>query len=126
MAFLEEGVPRDTLVVGMPFYGRGFTGVPGTNHGLYQSFTGTVSANYHTIVSDYLPTYQRHWHEEAEVPWLYHPGSGTMLSYDDPESIGRKAGYIKEQGLGGAMFWELSGDDAESSLLNAIASRLRS
>jgi chitinase len=123
-AFVEAGVPRDRLVVGMPFYGRGFTGVPETSHGLYQPFDEIMSAHYRTIISDYLPTYERHWHEEAEVPWLYDPASGTMLSYDDPESIGRKADYINHQGLGGAMFWELSGDDAELSLLNAIASRL--
>lgn len=124
MAFEEEGVPREQIVVGMPFYGRGFTGVPEINQGLYQPFTGTMSARYHTIVSDYLPTFERHWHEEAEVPWLYDPESRTMLSYDDPESIGRKADYIKAEGLGGAMFWELSGDDTEWSLLRSIASRL--
>jgi len=123
-AFEEEGVPRERLVVGMPFYGRGFTGVPAENHGLYQPFTGTTSALYHRIVRDYLPIWERHWHEEAGVPWLYDPTSGTMLSYDDPESLGRKADFINEQGLGGAMFWELSGDDAELSLLTAIASRL--
>lgn len=59
------------------------------------------------------------------MPWLYDPESQTMLSYDDPESIGRKADYIKAEGLGGAMFWELSGDDTEWSLLRSIASRLR-
>lgn len=122
--FEEEGVPREQIVVGMPFYGRGFTGVPETNHGLYQPFTGTITARYHTIASDYLPTFERHWHDEAEVPWLYDRASRTMLTYDDPESIERKADYINDQGLGGAMFWELSGDDAEWSLLNAIAARL--
>jgi chitinase len=124
-AFEAEGVRRDQIVVGMPFYGRGFTGVPGTNHGLYQPFTGTLSVNYHTIVADYLPTFQRYWHEEAEVPWLYDPESGTMLTYDDPDSIGCKAEYIDAERLGSAMFWELSGDDAEWSLLSSIARRLK-
>ena len=124
-AFEAEGVRREQIVVGMPFYGRGFTGVPRANHGLYQPFTDTLSVNYHTIVADYLPTFERHWHEEAEVPWLYDPASGTMLTYDDPDSIGRKAEYIAAEGLSGAMFWELSGDDAEWSLLRAIARHLK-
>jgi chitinase len=124
-SFLDEGVPRDKLVVGVPFYGRGFTGVPANNDGLYQPFTGTISTDYHTITSDYLPAYQRFRHPEAEVPWLYDPASGTMLSYDDPESIGRKTDYVIAEGLGGIMFWELSGDDKESSLLTAISSRLK-
>jgi chitinase len=123
--FLDEGVPRDKLVVGVPFYGRGFTGVPANNDGLYQPFTGTISTDYHTITSDYLAAYQRFRHPEAEVPWLYDPASGTMLSYDDPESIGRKTDYVIAEGLGGIMFWELSGDDKESSLLTAISSRLK-
>jgi chitinase len=124
-SFRDEGVPRDKLVVGVPFYGRGFTGVPAANDGLYQPFTGMISADYHTIKSDYLPLYQRFRHPEAEVPWLFDARSGTMLSYDDPESLGRKAGYVSAKGLGGVMFWELSGDDKESSLLTAISSRLR-
>jgi chitinase len=124
-SFLDEGVPRDKLVVGVPFYGRGFTGVPANNDGLYQPFTGTISTDFHTITSDYLAAYQRFRHPEAEVPWLYDPASGTMLSYDDPESIGRKTDYVIAEGLGGIMFWELSGDDKESSLLTAISSRLK-
>jgi chitinase len=124
-AFLEAGVPREKLVVGMPFYGRGFTGVPPENDGLYQPFTEMISARYHQIATEYLPAFERHWHAEAGVPWLYDAGTGTMLSYDDPESIGRKADFIRERGLGGAMFWELSGDDASWSLLSAIADRLR-
>ena len=69
--------------------------------------------------------YQRFRHPEAEVPWLYDPARGTMLTYDDPESIGRKTDYVLAEGLGGVMFWELSGDDKESSLLTAISSRLK-
>lgn len=125
-AFLQEGVPREKLVVGMPFYGRGYTGVPPSNHGLYQSFRDGRAAQYHEIVAEYLPTYERHWHDEAEVPWLYNPDTGIMLSYDDPESIGRKATFITNQRLGGAMFWELTGDDDQWSLLTAIAERLHS
>lgn len=125
--FLEAGVAADTLVVGMPFYGRGFTGVPAENDGLYQPFTGVIGAQYRSIASDYLtsPAYERHWHEEAGVPWLYDRERGVMLSYDDPESIGRKTDYLVQRGLGGAMFWELAGDDADWNLLSAIASRLR-
>jgi chitinase len=122
-SFLDEGVPRDKLVVGVPFYGRGFAGVPDDNDGLYQPFTEMMGADYHTIKSDYLPTFRRFRHPEAEVPWLYDAESGTMLTYDDPESIGRKTDYVIAEDLGGIMFWELSGDDKESSLLTAISSR---
>ena len=118
--FLEEGVPRDQLAIGVPFYGRGFTGVPNVNNGLYQSFTEGMGGDYRTIKHEYLPKYQRFWHPEAQVPWLYDPESKTMLSYDDPDSIRRKADYVRAEGLGGIMIWELSDDDEETSLLAAI------
>lgn len=118
--FLEEGVPHDRLVVGMPFYGRGFTGVPATNHGLFQPFDGMMAARYHEIVRDTLPSSERFRHAEAGVPWLYDAASSTMMSYDDPESIRRKAAYIREHRLGGAMFWELSGDTDDLALLTAL------
>lgn len=122
-AFLDEGVPAEKLVVGMPFYGRGYTGVPETNDGLFQPFTGEVSAQYNHIAANLLSTFQRHWHEEAGVPWLYSRERQELLSYDDPESIDGKAAYIVEHGLGGAMFWEMSGDDDNLSLLTTIAGR---
>ena len=120
----EAGVPRERIVVGVPFYGRRFTGVPAANNGLYQPFTGAMSVAYHAVVSDYLPAYKQFRHPEADVAWLYDAGSGTMLSYDDPASIARKTDYVVAEGLGGVMLWELSGDDANRSLLTAISSRL--
>ncbi len=123
--FEAEGVPRDQIVVGVPFYGRGFTGVPDVNHGLYQPFSATLGADYHTILTDYLPRMEQFRHPEAEVPWLYDAQRGVMLSYDDPESLGRKTDYVMAEGLGGIMIWELSGDDTEHSMLTAISSRLR-
>ncbi len=122
--FLEAGVPRDQLVVGVPFYGRGFTGVPNVNDGLYQPFTGTTGGDYRTIKAEHLPTSTRHWHPEAQVPWLFDPATGVMMSYDDPESLANKAAYVRDQGLGGIMIWELSDDDDQSSLLTAIGSGL--
>jgi chitinase len=35
---------------------------------------------------------------------------GLFLSYDDTQSVGEKLSYLKSKNLGGAMFWELSGD----------------
>lgn len=124
-AFEEEGVPRDQIVVGVPFYGRGFTGVSAVNNGLYQPFSSTMGADYHTILSDYLPRMERFRDPQTEAPWLYDTQRGTLLGYDDPESIARKTDFVVDEGLGGIMIWELSGDDAQRSLLTAISSRLR-
>ena len=46
-------------------------------------------------------------------------------SYDTPATIAGKMTYAKTQGLGGAFFWELSGDDAQGTLAAAMKNGLQ-
>ncbi len=55
--------------------------------------------------------------------WIY-DGKGTFYSYDNETSVFVKGLYIRERGLGGAMFWDLSGDDAKGTLVHSISSAL--
>jgi chitinase len=129
-AYLQAGIPSQKIVLGAPFYGRGWGGVPDREHGLYQPASGPAPGGrepgafaYTEIIEHYSPKYQRHWHPEAKVPWLYNPEAGVMLSYDDAESIKMKAEYAKEHHLGGMMFWEMSQDGGE--LIDVIYESLR-
>ncbi len=131
-AYINGGVPAHKLVVGVPFYGRGWRGVGGGGNGLYQTHTGGAQGtweagvfDYSDLVENYLPSYERYVHPEAKVPWLYDAATGVMISYDDPESLRVKAAYVNDRQLGGVMFWELSGDDAQGSLINALYSELQ-
>jgi chitinase len=47
---------------------------------------------------------------------------GQWWSYDTPGTIGGKMSYANGQGLGGAFFWELSGDTASGELIAAVRS----
>ncbi|WP_046505565.1 glycosyl hydrolase family 18 protein [Paenibacillus riograndensis] len=119
-SYLANGVPANKLVLGLPFYGRGWGGAPGTGNGQYQvsagiSSTGTwEKGNYDfwDLEANYINKngYTRYWNNTAKVPYLYNPTTQTFISYDDAESIGYKTSYIKTKGLAGAMFWETSGD----------------
>lgn len=129
--FLDAGVPANKLLVGIPFYGRGYGGVPNVNGGLFQP-TNTRPPNWRDRDGDWSvlsqtrlkdPRYVRRWEPDARVPWLYDSTSGTWVSYDDPQSVGEKARYVRERGLGGVVIWELGGDDG--SLMRAIAARSR-
>ena len=132
-AFLAVGILPGKLVLGAAFYGVGWSSVPAANDGLFQPVGGVPegtwedagSFEYYDIQVNYLPRMTRHWDEASKVPWLYEPTTGLMISYDDPESLGYKARYVCERGLGGMLVWELSGDDEEHSLLAAIAENLQ-
>jgi chitinase len=130
-AYLEAGVPADKIVLGVPFYGRGWAGVPDVDHGLYQPVKGLPKGtweqgtfDYKDLAKNYVDRngYVRYWQEEAKGPWLYNAAKGVFIGYDDAESLEVKADYVAEQGLGGVMFWELSADDG--TLLGVLYSRL--
>ena len=57
--------------------------------------------------------------------WLSQPDSGICISYADPVSIKLKPVYVQEHVLGGIMFWELSGDDAQGNLINRLLNGLK-
>ena len=125
----RHGVPRDKLVLGVPFYGRGFrVAAPGERAGLFQPQTGTVEVgDWRDISRDLLPdpAWQRHRHPVACTPWLFHPGTNTFVSYEDPESIEERAAFAAGHGLRGAFMWQLLGDDPEHSLLAAMTRPFR-
>ena len=66
--------------------------------------------DYDHLKKSFLPTYTRYWDDASKVPFLFNPSTGIWISYDDLQSISLKNEYIKRENLGGAMFWELSGD----------------
>ncbi len=122
-AILAKGVPRSKLVAGVPFYGRGWRGVESPN--VWSTGTGTIQVGgYQAIVASFLkaPGFVRYWDDVAKVPWLYNAGTKEWITYEDAQSMRIKGEYIAEQGLGGAMFWELSNDDG--TLLDALRAGL--
>jgi chitinase len=121
--YLAGGVPADKLVLGLPFMGHGWSGVAGGGmHGLYQPAGGVAPGTYEAGVEDYktLDTlgYPGYWDEQAQAYWIYN--GDTFWSYDNAYSVSNKMGYVKVMGLRGAMFWELSGDDSQGTLITAI------
>lgn len=119
-AYVDLGVPRAKINPGLAFYGRGFGSVVDSNNGLFVAYGGVPGAgtwepgvfDYWDLAANYIDTngYTAFRHDEARVPWVFNPSTGIMISYDDPTSITEKCRFIGEQNLGGAMFWEFSGD----------------
>jgi chitinase len=119
----SHGVPAAKIVLGMAFYGRGFTGVRAENGGLYSKYSGGFPETaWSTVERRFLidPAWQRHWSSSAQAPWLYNTRRHIFFSYDDPRSMAIKAAFVRREHLRGAMFWVFGEDDARQSLLQAL------
>ncbi len=132
-SYLKAGVPGDKIVLGVPFYGRGWTGVIDADNGLFQPRDAAAAKVQRVGPTDYEQLKddregkagKRFWHEQARVPYMWNPQTRVFITYDDPESLRVKARYARDKKLGGVMFWELEHDDEQSSLLNALHEGLK-
>ena len=123
----SQGVPASKIMLGVAFYGRGFTGASPQDAGLYSKYSGGYAETpWKTIQAQFLtnPDWVRHWSATAQAPWLYNASQGIFFSYDDPLSLAIKAGFARRERLRGVMIWVLGEDDPENSLLNALVSHL--
>ncbi|OJH37457.1 glycosyl hydrolase family 18 protein [Cystobacter ferrugineus] len=134
---LELGVPANKIVVGVPFYGRGWGNVPSANNGLFQSGVPTKGTwddgssgltgvfDFKDIKNNYEGKngYTKYFHSEAKEAYVYNPNTKIWIAYDDAQSMSAKADYILSKGLGGAMAWELSSDDG--TLLDTLYQKLK-
>ncbi len=125
-AYLAAGVPANKLILGIPFYGRGWAGVSNIDDGLYQSANRVPRGTYEKGVNDYEVLankgYPGFWDPIAQAYWIYN--GNEFWTFDDATSVANKMEYISNSNLRGVMFWELSGDDPSGTLINAIAEGL--
>jgi chitinase len=128
-AWVSRGAPRRQLVIGIPYYGHGWTGVTGGGTGLFQPATGPAPATFEAGTEDFkvletLPAqgYTLHRDLLAGHAWLFN--GTTFWTYDDPVQVLEKTAYVRAAGLGGAMVWSLDGDDANASLTRTLAAGL--
>jgi chitinase len=125
-AYLRAGVPASKIVLGVPFYGRGWSGVADVRHGLYQPATGLPAGRFEAGVNDYrdlapIAAASGSFRDlRTQGHWIYDPATQVFWGYDDPVAMAVKAGYVRLGGLGGVMFWELSGDSADGALVRAL------
>ena len=124
--YLQRGAPPKEIVLGVPFYSRGWTGVPAANDGLYQPATGAAPGTWEPGVDDYKVVrdrlangFVRHEDAATGAAWLF--DGTTFWTFDDPSIMASKAAYARQNRLGGIMFWELSGDTPDGELVAAIA-----
>ena len=113
-----QGVPASKLLLGIGFYGRGWTGVTQSAPG--GTATGAAPGTYEAGNEDYK-VLKNTCPATGTIAGTAYAHCGTnWWSYDTPATITSKMAWANSQGLGGAFFWEFSGDTANGELVTAM------
>ncbi|MEN9797924.1 MAG: hypothetical protein RL653_1620 [Pseudomonadota bacterium] len=104
------GAPRHKLGVGISFYVYAWTGANGPNQPL-EGVTVEMNKPWSWMMDTLYTPSARRWHAGVEAPYLSlgSGSTGTFVSYDDAESIAKKLAWVRAEGLGGVILWELGG-----------------
>ncbi|MFE2942609.1 glycosyl hydrolase family 18 protein [Streptomyces sp. NPDC059255] len=120
--FKAQGVPAKKLLLGIGFYGRGWTGVTQAAPG--GTATGPAPGRYEAGIEDYK-VLKTSCPANGTVGGTAYAYCGTnWWSYDTPATIRSKMTWANQQSLGGAFFWDFTGDTADGELVTAINSGL--
>jgi chitinase len=131
--YLQAGVPAAKMLLGLPFYAAGWSGVGGGNHGLFQHGWPIGGEHYYNFIQSIESkttgsqgsgsNFKLYRDPASQAPWLY--DGKIFWSFDDPVSVRAKLEYARKQKLGGVMVWELSNDTADAGLLKVTAEEMR-
>jgi len=110
--------PAERIVMGQPLYGRAFADTEGYN----KPYNGVGDNQGIRLYKD-LPASGPTVHEDLTIgaSYSYDPATKEFVAYDTPGVTKVKSKYIKDNKLGGAMWWDLSTDKTGADSLVSIA-----
>ncbi|KAH8175094.1 glycosyl hydrolases family 18 domain-containing protein [Sarocladium implicatum] len=123
--YTSQGVHPSKLVIGMPLYGRAFENTDGPGH----PFQGVGEGSWENGVFDYkklpLEGSQEQYDSASGASFCYNPSQRKLVTYDTPGMAKVKSDFVRQRGLGGAMWWESSADKAgQESLISTVVEAL--
>ncbi|MEV8392283.1 MULTISPECIES: glycoside hydrolase family 18 chitinase [unclassified Streptomyces] len=116
--FKAQGVPANKLLLGIGFYGRGWTGVTQATPG--GTATGAAPGTYEAGIEDYKVLKNTCPPTGTIAGTSYAKCGSNWWSYDTPATITSKMAWANQQSLGGAFFWDFTGDTANGELVTAL------
>ncbi|HJF37149.1 MAG TPA: chitinase C-terminal domain-containing protein [Clostridium perfringens] len=126
-------LPSEKILMGIPYYTRGWENVQGGTNGLHGSSKTPASGKYNIWGDDLNndgilepaganplwhvlnlierdPNLKVYWDAISKVPYVWQNQEKVFLSFENEKSIDERLEYIKNKNLGGALIWVMNGD----------------
>ncbi|CAL4069687.1 unnamed protein product, partial [Meganyctiphanes norvegica] len=123
--YISKGADAHKLVMGIPSYGRSYTLIDGIFTDLGASADGPGAEGKYTKEKGYVAFYEvceniaaEGWQVAKPFPRRIGPYAykgNQWVGYDDEHIVAKKAEYVRENNLGGIMFWSLDSEDFRGS-----------
>ncbi|HAT4337647.1 TPA: chitinase [Clostridium perfringens] len=126
-------LPAEKILMGIPYYTRGWENVQGGINGLHGSSKTPASGKYNILGDDLNndgvlepdganplwhvlnlmeqdPNLKVYWDEISKVPYVWQNDKKVFVSFENEKSIDARLEYIQNKNLGGALIWVMNGD----------------
>lgn len=133
--FYRGKVQSEKILMGVPYYTRGWTNVQGGTNGLHGT-SGSPLTNatdnlnlwydldangnetpaganplWHVMnVMNDNSNYKRFWDDVGKVPYVWNDVNKSFLTFEDMQSIQERINYVNNNNLGGVLIWVMHGD----------------
>lgn len=132
MNYYRGAVQSEKILMGVPYYTRGWTNVSGGVNGLHgssntpasgdENIWGDLDANGNEVPAGANPlwhvlnlmekdsNYKKYWDPAGCVPYIWNAEKKTFLTFEDEQSIQERINVVKNNNLGGVLIWVMHGD----------------
>ncbi|KAI0816865.1 glycoside hydrolase superfamily [Trametes gibbosa] len=117
--YLANGATAKKVNMGIPLYGRAFENTNGIGASYNGIGPGTIEAGVYSYKALPLAGAQVIENMTDVTSYSYDSSKQELVTYDTPHIASIKAQYVRDKGLAGSMFWELSTDKKGSDSLVA-------
>ncbi|OAA68067.1 hypothetical protein SPI_00262 [Niveomyces insectorum RCEF 264] len=125
--YLDKGIDSSKIMMGLPLYGRSFEATSGLGQPYSGVGAGTVQSGIWLYKDLPRKGAEEAYDSIAHASYSYDKKSRELISYDNVASARKKSSYLMDKRLGGAVYWEASGDrNDSSSLISTVARELAS
>ncbi|KAF5023585.1 hypothetical protein F66182_4343 [Fusarium sp. NRRL 66182] len=121
--YIASGVAPNKILMGMPLYGRSFAKTDGLGKPFQGVGGGSLEPGMYSLKNLPRPGATTQHDTKLMTAITYDKNKRELVTFDDVTTGKLKAGYINQRGLGGAFYWEASGDKLGSGSVVAAVKR---